>query len=336
MNEPDSGAAPVGSPPPPPPHKDRSAGLVVFGILTILLGCLAGLFVLLMMAQVAFGGAMKQTVGLSEILPAMSIYGILAAALVWTGIGSIMARRWARALLLISSWIWLVMGVFILVFMVFFIPHILALASSAGTTNQPVSNTVTAAMDMVMLFVFLVMGVLFVILPVIWVYFYSSRHVKATCEKRDPVTRWTDACPLPVLGLCLMSVIGAPMMLMMPFTGHCVMPFFGVFLTGPAGGLFCLAVAAVWTYAAWSLYKLERRGWWVIFIAICVLSASAVVTFARHDMLEMYRLMNYPEAQIEQMQKSGLLVGNGMEWMTLCSMLPLLGYLVFIRKYLRR
>jgi hypothetical protein len=53
-------------------------------------------------------------------------------------------------------------------------------------------------------------------------------------------------------------------------------------------------------------------------------------------MLEMYRLMDYPEAQIEQIQKSGLLVGNRMSWLMAFSMLPFLGYLLFIRKFLLR
>jgi hypothetical protein len=46
--------------------------------------------------------------------------------------------------------------------------------------------------------------------------------------------------------------------------------------------------------------------------------------------------MDYPEAQIEQIQKSGLLVGNRMMWLTSFSVLPFLGYLLFIKKYLRR
>ena len=94
------------------PYKDRSAGLLIFGILTILLGCVAGLFVPLMF----FGQAMsaKARTGVpapfSAILPAVLIYSVLAVALVWLGIGSIMARRWARALLLIFSWSWLILG----------------------------------------------------------------------------------------------------------------------------------------------------------------------------------------------------------------------------------
>ena len=81
------------------PYKDRSAGLIVFGILTILLGCLAGLFVpLMLVGQAASARATSAPAPLSAILPAVLLYGILAVALVWLGIGSIMARRWARAL----------------------------------------------------------------------------------------------------------------------------------------------------------------------------------------------------------------------------------------------
>ena len=63
---------------------------------------------------------------------------------------------------------------------------------------------------------------------------------------------------------------------------------------------------------------------------------SGLMTFAHHDMLEMYRLMGYPETQIEQMQKTGLLVGNRMSWLMLFSVLPFLGYLFFVRKFLPR
>ena len=318
------------------PYKDRSVGLIIFGILTILLGCLSGLLALLMLAGQAAsaratGGA---SVPLSAILPALSIYGVLTVALLWLGIGSIMARRWARALLLIFSWSWLGLGLFVVVIMAFFIPKMMANMSSSGTTDHP---AMPASMIVgMMVGMFLVFGVLFVILPAVWTFFYNSRHVKATCETRDPATRWTDACPLPVLGLCLWLLFSVPMMLVMPLAGHCVMPFFGMFLTGLPGTLFCLAIAALWSYAAWLLYKLDVRGWWLILIAMGVFMVSALMTFAHHDMLEMYRLMGYPRAQIEQMQKTGLLVGNRMSWLMSFSVLPLLGYLFFVRKFLFR
>ena len=62
---------------------------------------------------------------------------------------------------------------------------------------------------------------------------------------------------------------------------------------------------------------------------------SAVLTYARHDIVEMYQLMGYPKTEIEQMQKTGLLTGNRMAWMIVFSMVPFLGYILFIKKYLR-
>ena len=316
------------------PYKDRSVGLIIFGILTILLGCLSGLLVLMMLAgQAVAARTTGASAPFSTILPGIFIYGALALALMWLGIGSIMARRWARALLLIFSWSWLVMGLFVVVMMAFFMPKILANMSSSGTTDHP---AMTSSMVVGMMAgMFLVFGVLFVILPAVWTFFYNSRHVKATCEARDLATRWTDACPLPVLGLCLWLLFSVPMMLLLPLAGHCVMPFFGMFLTGLPGTLFCLAIAALWSYAAWLLYKLDMRGWWLILIAMCVFWGSSLVTFAQHDMMEMYRLMGYPEAQIEKIQKTGLLVGNRMSWLMSFSVLPFLGYLLFVRKFFR-
>jgi hypothetical protein len=270
----------------------------------------------------------------STILPAASIYGVLAVALVWLGIGSIMARRWARALLLIFCWSWLVLGLFIVVVMAFFIPKMLANMSSSGTTDHPAMSSVM--IDTMMITILLTSGVFFVILPAVWTFFYNSRHVKATCETRDPVTRWTDVCPLPVLGLCLWLAFSVPMMLLMPIAGHVVLPFFGMFLTGVPAAVLYLAIAFIWSYAAWSLYKLEQRGWWLILIALCVFMVSGLLTYARHDVVEMYHLMGYPEAQIGQMQKTGLLTGNRMSWLMAFSVLPFLGYLLFIKKFLGR
>jgi hypothetical protein len=333
MNEETSGAVPVESTPQPMPYKDRSVGLIIFGILTILLGCLAGLFALLMLAGQAMSAkATGASAPVSAILPAIFIYGALAVALVWLGIGSTMARRWARALLLIFSWSWLGMGFFVVVIMAFFIPTMMANMSSSATPDHP---AMPASMIVgMMIGMFLVFGVFFVILPAVWTFFYGSRHVKATCQTRDPLTRWTDAVPLPVLGLCLWLLLSVPMMLIMPLAGHGVMPFFGMFLTGLPGALLCLAIAALWSYAAWRLYKLDVRGWWLILIALCVFMVSGLLTFAHHDMLEMYRLMGYPEAQIEQMQKTGLLAGNRMTWLMSFSILPFLGYLLFVKKFL--
>jgi hypothetical protein len=62
---------------------------------------------------------------------------------------------------------------------------------------------------------------------------------------------------------------------------------------------------------------------------------SALITYARHDVTEMYRLINYPEAQIEQIQKTGLMTRSALVGMTSAFMAVFVGYLVFIKRYFR-
>jgi hypothetical protein len=250
MNEQNPSTPPVETAP-WPAYKDRSTGLIIFGILTLLLGCLAGLFVPLML----FGQLMAAKapdappVNHAAILPAIVIYGGLAVTLVWLGIGSITARRWARALLLIFSWSWLIMGIFMTAIMPFIMGNAFAKLPPNAKTGQPAMPP--AAITGMLIGMTLFFFVFFALVPAWWTFFYNSRHVKATCDARDPVTRWTDACPLPVLGFCLWTWFAVPMMLVMPLTGHAVMPCFGMFASGLPGALVCLMVAAVWGTAGW-------------------------------------------------------------------------------------
>jgi len=333
------GAAPVAAAS-PAPYQDRSTGLVVFGVLTILLGCLAGLSVLLMLLGRMMGAAVQDPAAqppFSSLLLVVAIYGGLAVALVWLGIGSIMARRWARALLLIFSWCWLGIGLLALLFLAFFIPTLMKTVAAGGRPGQPAMPP--SAVGVMLVVMFLIWGVLFVLLPAVWTFFYHSRHVKATCEVRDPVPRWTDACPLPVLGLCLMLAVSVPMFLLMPVAFHGVVPFFGTFLSGLPGSLLCLALACVWGYAAWWLYQLQARGWWLIFVAFVLFLLSSLLTYARHDPMEIYGLMGYTPAQLEQLNQfnqTGLLTSSHMTWLMVISMTPFLIYLLWIKKFFRR
>src|SRR5260370_37341773 len=91
----------------------------------------------------------------------------------------------------------------------------------------------------------------------------TRKDVKRTCELHDPKPRWTDRCPLPVLGLSLWLFFGALAMLIVPFAFRLVFPLFGILLVGWLGVIVSIVFAAVWLYAAWALYRLDRRGWWV-------------------------------------------------------------------------
>jgi hypothetical protein len=312
---------------------DRKTGLVVFGIFTVMMGVLCGLLIPLMF----FGQAMSKQAGaqqnLQMLAPAIMIYGVLAVVLVWLGIGSILARRWARALLLIFSWSWLLMGVVSIAMMAIMLPQLMETVNSATPPGQPLP---ASAKSLMLLIPAITLGIIFILLPSAWVFFYQSRHVRATCAARDPMVRWTDRCPLPVIAVCLWLAFSVPMMLLMAVAYKSVIPVFGNFVVGSLGSALYTLFALAWAYAAWSLYRLEARGWWIVFASVSIFAISAFITYSRHDVSELYTLMGYPAQQIAQIQQFSFLKGQAMAWASLFGTLPFLGYLLYVRRFLVR
>src|ERR1043165_8124867 len=124
----------------PEPHSDRSTGLVFFGVLQVLLGLLAVLFLL-------------RTAATARVNVAQSLFFFSVAAFYFVvpGIGSMRGRRWARALIAAVSGAWTVLGTFgfVLMFVV-----------------MPQAPTTTA------IALFAIFGV---VLPLALTLFYSSR-----------------------------------------------------------------------------------------------------------------------------------------------------------------
>ena len=323
------------SAPPPAEFKDRRTGLRIFGVLTILLGALFALLVpLMILGQTINAKATGTPVRIGELFFLIVLYGGMATALVWVGIGSIMLRRWARALLLIGSASGLAIGAGAMVVLAFVLPQISALIQAAQPAGRPPLPEAAKVITLI------AMGgtlfAIYVVLPGVWLLFYRSPHVKATCEAHDPVPRWTDACPLPVLTVSLWLALGVPMMLLMPVIYHGVLPFFGVFLSGGAGTVAYLVLATVWAWSARALYRLDVRGWWVLVIAVCLLSLSHVLTYAQRDLMEVYALMGLPEQQLEQFKKLNFPSRDLMLWGSVFFLAPFLGYLIYLKKFFRR
>jgi hypothetical protein len=188
----------------------------------------------------------------------------------------------------------------------------------------------------ILIMMFAVLSFLFLVLPGIWVLFYGSKNVKATCEARDPVERWTDRCPLPVLALSLMLLFGGASILMNMVSLHGVLPFFGMLLSGPLGMAAWALFAAFWVYLAWAVYHLDLRGWWLTFLSMALFAISSFLTYSRHNMTEVYQLAGYPQDMIARVQQISFLQGNSLAWLTLLSFLPWLVYLLFVQKFFRR
>ncbi len=322
-----------GSTDPPPAHafKDRSGGLLLFGILLVAIGGLCAIFALLAILGQSVGPEPTgNPAGNGSLAPMVLMYAGLAALFITLGVGSIMARRWARTLTLIVAWAWLVAGICSVAFAAYLLPRLLTAPPPGGQEVPAGILQIITAVTVVMISVF------FVLVPGLLVLFYRSRHVKATCEARDQVERWTDACPPDVLGLSLGLGLSSAWMALTPLFVTPVVPLFGTFIAGaPAGGAM-LAFAAVWAYCTWATYRMRPDGWWLALVTIVVAMASAMVTFVRRDPLEMYRLAGYPEAQIAQMRQLGFLSDAWLLATAAASSLLAVGYLLWVRKYFRR
>jgi hypothetical protein len=113
-----------------------------------------------------------------------------------------------------------------------------------------------------------------------------------------------------------------------------IAPFFGLLLRGNAARAYHLCLALIWLYSAWALYRLDRRGWWIVFIAMIASAISGAITFSRHDIFEIYGLMGYSAQQTALVRQFGF--GSRMTlWSMVFGTVPLLLYLLFVRKFLR-
>jgi hypothetical protein len=268
-------------------------------------------------------------VNMQMLIPGLMFYVVLAAAFVWLGIGSIQCRRWARALLLILAWFWLCLGVVTVPMMAWLMPRILASAPPGGQALPASARAVVVVIQIVF------MSVFFVLVPGALVLFYRSRHVKDTCEARDPVSRWTDVCPLPLLAVACLTWWGAAFMLGMPLAKLAMLPFFGVLLTGLPGSLVMLLMAGAFFWIGRSWYRQKVAGWWALLAVMIIFAISNAITFSRVDIVEVYQKLGYPQAQINLIRQQGWLTSGFMMWSSLIWVLPTLGYLIWAKRFFR-
>jgi len=315
-------------PPVQPAYKDRRTGLIVFGVLAIIIGaCCALLVPLAILGQIIAARRHGTDIDFSAALIGAAVYGLLALVLIWLGVGSVLLRRWACALLLCLGWIGLIIGLIAM-------PAVFIAMNSIGDTLRAQGQTVPpVTLAVIKLITITTTFVIYIVIPGAAVLFYRSPHVRQTCEARDPVVRWTDRCPLPVLALCLMQAFGAVMMLfILPVYGR-VFPLAGFVVQGWPARMLWLVVIAFLAYAARGCYRLELRTWWVYLVGTLLLWSSSLVTFQRLGLVEFYRLMGIPQRQLELMARNPLLANGSILWVGLLSMVIFLGYLFYVRRY---
>ncbi|HET7208241.1 MAG TPA: hypothetical protein VFI95_16820 [Terriglobales bacterium] len=320
---------------PVPEYQDRSTGLIVFGILEIAAGALCALMIPLISLGLVVGKtASNPATALRSFAVAAFTYIAIAAVLIVLGIGAVQAKRWAWALNLILSWLWLIAGAAITAMLVVVLPQgILAGMRAAGAKNpgHPVSPGVMAVIVTVMI-VFLALFLIF--MPLAFLLFYRSRNVEETCKHHDPTERWTDRRPLPVLAVTLMAGAGAAYMCLIALTTP-LFPFFGRYLTGIPAALVFFLLAVVDAYIAISFFRLKVAGWWVAVATLAIRVCSMLVTVGRANILQAYSHLGWSSEQIEHMRINPMLRSGVLQYWSVAFLVIYLAFLFWVKRYFR-
>jgi hypothetical protein len=308
--------------------RDRSLGLMVFGVIEILIGAFcAALVPLSLLAWSVSGQEAGGPTDLRSILPVVVIYLVMAVLFIWLGVGSIRARRWACNLMLAISRIWLVTGVCTLLLSWLVLPGLLR---GVGIAEGLPSEMLFVAVGVTLVIVSLI----YVLLPGAFVFFYRSPDVLATCRARDPRPQFTDDCPPRILTLSVVWGMAAVSVAAMPAYDW-AFPFFGRLLLGAAGAAPWIAVLVMCAALAWGSCRRRPWSWWGAVGATIAAAAATIVTSIRYSPETIIRTLSMAEDQRQILASfswpGGWVISLG--WIAVWGSMLL--YLVTLRPYFR-
>jgi hypothetical protein len=320
-------------------YPDRSATLIVAGVLQILLGCFCLLMTAMMVAATQLppppppnGQAMpQQAINTQAMIQATVIYLIAAVALIWMGSGLVRARRWAWTLTVVLSWAWLIIGAFSVV-MVMCLMGKLNWNAFAEQAKMP-----PGFMSSFMVMMFVVFGCLYILIPGGFLLLCHHESVRVTCLRRDPKIPWTDRCPMPVLALSLFMALS--MLSMLSLAGYrFTLPLFGVFVSGWTGAAVAGLIDVVLAWLAWGTYRLKMAAWWATLLLGIAGTVNGVIFIRHGDLMTMYEKMGMPADQLEMIRKLGMveMLSQWGPWIAGASAIAWMGYLLYLRRYFVR
>jgi len=329
--------------PPPPAYTDRSTGLLIFGIIQIILGLLAALMIPFAMLGAFMSRLVPGGTGMrpGQVVSGVVTYAVLAAAFIVVGIGSVQTKRWARALTLVTSWYGLGIGTLSTIFLTAALPVSMRGFMAEAQRNGPSpsypgasAGVPTAVMAVIVTLIILFVAFFAIMVPLAFVIFYGRKDVELTCRDRDPVERWTDRTPLPVLGASVFLTVGAFFLLTTALTTP-LFPFFGRYVTGIPGALSLLAFAALDTYLAVALFRLQSTAWWITIVTAFIRILSMVITYARADLMQAYSKLGFSESELHMLNSTPVFRSHVILWWGLLSSVLFCAYLLFLKRYFK-
>lgn len=236
---------------------------------------------------------------------------VTAILLVWMGIGTIQARRWARKLLLASGWAWCGLMVFQFICFLAMLPGMTAwgekISRSGGGAPTPPGPLAMAVAVQVL--VNLITYAASAAPGIALILIFSLRGVRLTCDQLDPGRNWTDRVPLQVLPLWLILAgwfVQVVTLLPLGPALHALCHNLGLPVPPLAFSLSLIATLYLGLCVA-LLARLHPLSWWLIFtgsaaglVAICLFHLRTDFSALLNTGLSLIPL---PEAERTQLQK---------------------------------
>ncbi len=303
------------------PERDHSTGLAVFGTLEVVLGILAftaAMFLMILVSEAGLGGMKPSHFGM-----VMGLLVYLSAWFIVVGLGSIKARRWARVLVLVGSWVTIFFGTMALALLLYILPGVYDMVADLEVLSASASMGVIS-------FSIVVLFVLQLLMPAVAIGFYSLKGVIATCERLNPEPCWSDRCPLPLLAMGFISVLGS-LSVLLGATNNYIVFLFGHVWVGWKGFGVVLLISAVCGYVGWGAFMRKMHAWWMAYSMIIITSASMMLSFSEIQMGDIYQAMNYTAEQLAQLENMKLLSPAVLTFVTCVWGIMACIYLVWVR-----
>lgn len=267
---------------------NRTRFITLAGALLLMVG--VGLFVLGLLETSCFGlfsvvgpfhyeGFGPGSLMFAVITAQVVGYCLVGALLAVIGYGHLRRRRWARILVLVSLWSWLVVGLPVVVAALFVL---------AGTKDLSPAGGATALVGL---------GLAYLVLPPLLIQVYRSDGVRRVFEVADASARhriWDLPLPILVVGFlyALLTLMLASLLL---FNG--IFPVFGRFATGLPGMALIATSMACLLFLAWGTLRRRPWAWWGSVVFQGVLTLSTVLTLGGSDLQAIVSLL--PFAPVE-------------------------------------
>lgn len=232
---------------------DRKSLIQAVGVYYAIGGIICLLFALIIPLSMKLANHSSPDFQMSGSVVSLSlmVYLLMAVFFSYLAIGCLTVKKWVRPVSLIVFWGALITGVFTMVIVPVMMSFMKIIIEAEGGRAV---YLITVAVMMSFLFV------LFIVIPVLMIYFFTRSSVCLSFEKHDPVQRWTDHVSVPVLSLMLISGFAACTSLVMAVAGT-PFPVFSKILQSFWVRLFWLGIAGFYGLIFWGAWNTKKWAW---------------------------------------------------------------------------